>query len=42
MAGSAAWLQDSDEDAATLRAEVYAPGGAGSPNSTREPSGPPW
>ncbi len=29
MAGSAAWLRDSSEDAAVLRAEVTAPGGAG-------------
>jgi pyrroline-5-carboxylate reductase len=29
MAGSAAWLQDSTEDAAALRAKVTAPGGAG-------------
>ncbi|MGD9695059.1 MAG: pyrroline-5-carboxylate reductase family protein [Thermoleophilia bacterium] len=29
MAGSAAWLQDSAEDAAALRAQVTAPGGAG-------------
>ena len=29
MAGSAAWLQDSTEDAAALRAKVTGPGGAG-------------
>lgn len=29
MAGSAAWLEDSAEDAAVLRAKVTAPGGAG-------------
>ncbi len=29
MAGTAAWLEQSDEDAAVLRADVCAPGGAG-------------
>ena len=29
MAGSAAWLQDSTEDAAALHAKVTGPGGAG-------------